>query len=119
MLQATPQLIVAVTASGEEIRISGAGLAMGRQWLSDKAAPNKRIRRGAVVRVMREEKDWELTQMPQIESAFVAASTEDGAIKAMVGGFDYNRNKFNHVTQAWRQPGSSFKPFIYLSLIHI
>ena len=113
VLQATPQLIVAVTASGEEIRISGAGLAMGRQWLSDKAAPNKRIRRGAVVRVMREEKDWELTQMPQIESAFVAASTEDGAIKAMVGGFDYNRNKFNHVTQAWRQPGSSFKPFIY------
>ncbi|MEO5933123.1 MAG: penicillin-binding transpeptidase domain-containing protein, partial [Duganella sp.] len=81
--------------------------------LSEKALPNKRVRRGAVIRVMQEGKDWELTQMPQIESAFIAASTEDGAIKAMVGGFDYNRNKFNHVTQAWRQPGSSFKPFIY------
>ncbi len=51
--------------------------------------------------------------MPEVESAFVAANTEDGAIRALVGGFDFNRNKFNHVTQAWRQPGSSFKPFIY------
>jgi len=113
VLQASPQKVTAVTATGEEISITGAGLEMGKSWLSDKAAPNKRIRRGAVIRVMREEKDWEITQMPEIESAFVAASTEDGAIKAMVGGFDYNRNKFNHVTQAWRQPGSSFKPFIY------
>ncbi|KQW87987.1 penicillin-binding protein [Massilia sp. Root418] len=113
VLNATPQKVTAVTATGEEISITGAGLEMGKSWLSDKAAPNKRIRRGAVIRVMRQEKDWEITQMPEIESAFVAASTEDGAIKAMVGGFDYNRNKFNHVTQAWRQPGSSFKPFIY------
>jgi penicillin-binding protein 1A len=113
VLRATPQKISAVTASGEEIAITGAGLEMGRSWLSDKAAPNKRIRRGAVIRVMQEGKDWLVTQMPEIESAFIAASTQDGAIKAMVGGFDYNRNKFNHVTQAWRQPGSSFKPFIY------
>ncbi|MES2129685.1 MAG: penicillin-binding protein 1A [Pseudomonadota bacterium] len=113
VLSATPQLIAAVTATGEEIKISGAGLEMGRSWLSDKAAPNKRIRRGAVIRVMQEGKDWQVTQLPEIESAFVAADTHDGAIKAMVGGFDYNRSKFNHVTQAWRQPGSSFKPFIY------
>src|SRR5450830_366366 len=113
VLSATPQLITAVTASGEEIKISGAGLEQGRSWLSDKNPPNKRIRRGAVTRVMQEGKDWLVAQMPEIESAFVAASTQDGAIKAMVGGFDYNRNKFNHVTQAWRQPGSSFKPFIY------
>ena len=113
VLSATPQLITAVTASGEEIKISGPGLEMGRSWLSDKNPPNKRIRRGAVIRVLQEGKDWEVAQMPEIESAFVAASTTDGAIKAMVGGFDYNRNKFNHVTQAWRQPGSSFKPFIY------
>ncbi|MCU6498180.1 penicillin-binding protein 1A [Rugamonas sp. A1-17] len=113
VLAATPQLITAVTATGEEIKISGPGLEMGRSWLSDKAAPNKRIRRGAVIRVMQEGKDWQVTQLPEIESAFVAADTHDGAIKAMVGGFDYNRSKFNHVTQAWRQPGSSFKPFIY------
>ncbi len=113
VLNATPQLITAVTATGEEIKISGTGLDMGRSWLSEKAAPNKRIRRGAVIRVMQEGKDWLVTQMPEIESAFVAADTHDGAIKAMVGGFDYSRSKFNHVTQAWRQPGSSFKPFIY------
>jgi penicillin-binding protein 1A len=74
VLQATPQQITAVTATGEEIKIAGAGLEMGRSWLSDKAAPNKRIRRGAVIRVMQEGKDWEVTQMPQIESAFVAAT---------------------------------------------
>jgi penicillin-binding protein 1A len=113
VLSAAADKVVAVTASGEEITIKGAGLAMGKSWLSDKNPPNKRIRRGAVIRVMQDEKDWQITQMPEVESAFVSASTEDGAIKAMVGGFDYNRNKFNHVTQAWRQPGSSFKPFIY------
>ena len=113
VLQATPQKINAVTASGEEISISGAGLGFGAAWLADKAAPNRRIRRGAVIRVMQEGSTWSLTQMPEVESAFVAASTTDGAIRAMVGGFDFNRSKFNHVTQAWRQPGSSFKPFIY------
>ncbi|WP_342118610.1 penicillin-binding protein 1A [Pseudoduganella sp. OTU4001] len=113
VLSAAADKVVAVTASGEEISITGAGLAMGKNWLSDKNPPNKRIRRGAVIRVMQEGKDWQITQMPEVESAFIAANTEDGAIKAMVGGFDYNRNKFNHVTQAWRQPGSSFKPFIY------
>src|SRR5471032_144637 len=113
VLEATPQKIVAVTAAGDDVSITGAGLEMGRSWLSDKAAPNRRIRRGAVIRVTQEGTVWEVTQMPEIESAFVAASTTDGAIRAMVGGFDYNRNKFNHVTQAWRQPGSSFKPFIY------
>ena len=62
---------------------------------------------------MQEGKTWSIIQMPEVQSAFVAANTDDGAIRALVGGFDFNRNKFNHVTQAWRQPGSSFKPFIY------
>jgi penicillin-binding protein 1A len=48
-----------------------------------------------------------------VEGAFVSVIPQDGAIRALVGGFDFNKNKFNHVTQAWRQPGSSFKPFIY------
>ena len=81
--------------------------------MSEKAAPNHRIKRGAVIRVVQETAGWAVTQMPEVESAFVAANTTDGAIRALVGGFDFNRNKFNHVTQAWRQPGSSFKPFIY------
>ena len=113
VLQASPQQVRAVTASGQDVTISGPGLRFGAAWLSDKALPNKRIRRGAVVRIVQDNGRWSLTQMPEVESAFIAADTGDGAIRAMVGGFDYNRNKFNHVTQAWRQPGSSFKPFIY------
>ena len=82
--------------------------------LSNKAEPQKQIRRGAVVRAMRGAKgDWTLTQVPEVEGAFVAMDTHTGAIKALVGGFDFGNSKFNHVTQAWRQPGSSFKPFIY------
>ncbi|MDP3707399.1 MAG: penicillin-binding transpeptidase domain-containing protein, partial [Polaromonas sp.] len=56
---------------------------------------------------------WEITQLPEVEGAFVALDPRDGSIRALVGGFDFQKNKFNHVTQAWRQPGSSFKPFIY------
>ncbi len=114
VLQASPTQVTAVLASGEEIKIAGAGLDFGKAWLSDKAAPNRRIKRGAVIRVTQDGGTaWQITQMPEVESAFIAADTTDGAIRALVGGFDYNRNKFNHVTQAWRQPGSSFKPFIY------
>ena len=50
---------------------------------------------------------------PRSKPAFISLDPQDGAIRALVGGFDFSRNKFNHVTQAWRQPGSSFKPFIY------
>lgn len=113
VLDATPQLITAVLVSGEEIKIEGAGLTFAANLLSAKAPPNKRVKRGAVIRVMQEGKTWSVIQMPEVQSAFVAANTDDGAIRALVGGFDFNRNKFNHVTQAWRQPGSSFKPFIY------
>ena len=114
VLQASGSEVQAAIASGETISVTGPGLAFAKAWLSDKAAPNRRVRRGAVIRVMQDDASkWIITQMPEVESAFVAANTEDGSIRALVGGFDFNRNKFNHVTQAWRQPGSSFKPFIY------
>lgn len=113
VLEATPKLVRAVLASGEEVRIEEAGLVFAASGLSAKTPANKRIQRGAVIRVMLEGKTWSIAQMPEVQSAFVAANTTDGAIRALVGGFDYNLNKFNHVTQAWRQPGSSFKPFIY------
>nr|WP_228535835.1 penicillin-binding protein 1A [Noviherbaspirillum malthae] len=113
VLEASPKLVKAMLSSGEEIEITGPGLSFATHLLSDKAPPNKRVKRGAIIRVTQENKVWSITQMPEVESAFVAANTEDGAIRALIGGFDFNRNKFNHVTQAWRQPGSSFKPFIY------
>jgi penicillin-binding protein 1A len=66
-----------------------------------------------VIRITEGAKGWEMTQLPEVQAAFVSAVPQDGSIRAMVGGFDFSRNKFNRVTQAWRQPGSSFKPFIY------
>ena len=94
--------------------ITSDGLKFVAPSLSPKAQPNRKIVPGAVVRLSRTDKGlWEITQLPQVEAAFVAASSKDGAVRALVGGFDFNLNKFNHVTQAWRQPGSSFKPFIY------
>ena len=113
VLEATPKLIRAVLSSGEEIQISGAGLSFATNLLSAKAPPNRAVKRGAIIRVMQEGAHWSVTQMPEVQSAFVAVSPDDGAIRALVGGFDFSRNKFNHVSQAWRQPGSSFKPFIY------
>jgi len=99
--------------SGERIAIQGQGLQFAARALDAKAAPQKRIRKGAIIRVQREGKSWQVVQLPDVEAAFIALDPQDGAIRALVGGFDFGRNKFNHVTQAWRQPGSSFKPFIY------
>ena len=114
VLQADPKMVRAVRQNSEVLEITGEGLKAAQSGLADKAAPNIRIRRGAVIRVARTVKDtWEITQLPEVEGAFVAIDPNSGAIRAMVGGFDYEKNKFNHVTQAWRQPGSSFKPFIY------
>jgi len=113
VIEASPKSVKAVLSSGEEITITGAGLGFATNLLSDKAPPARRVRRGAIIRVTHESRGWTITQMPEVESAFIAVNTDDGAIRALVGGFDFNRNKFNHVTQAWRQPGSAFKPFIY------
>ena len=113
VLATAPKSIRALLASGEEITIPENGLGQAASSLTDKVPANKRIRRGAIIRVMQEGQGWAIIQLPEVESAFVSASAEDGAIRALVGGFDFSRNKFNHVTQAWRQPGSSFKPFIY------
>ncbi|UJB65227.1 penicillin-binding protein 1A [Acidovorax sp. YS12] len=114
VLDASPRRIMAARADGEQIEITGDGLKPAQSGLSDKAPPNIKIRRGAVIRVAKTVKNtWEITQLPQVEGAFIALDPRDGAIHALVGGFDFDKNKFNHVTQAWRQPGSSFKPFIY------
>ena len=102
-------------AAARSSRIPEAGLAASRRARStEKTAPNRRIRRGAMIRVQKDEKHgWQILQLPEVEAAFVALDPQTGAMRALVGGFDFSRNKFNHVTQAWRQPGSSFKPFIY------
>lgn len=114
VLEASSKKIVAARADGEHIEITGEGLKPAQSGLSDKAPPNIKLRRGAVIRVVQTpKKTWEITQLPEVEGAFVAMDPRTGAIHALVGGFDFDKNKFNHATQAWRQPGSAFKPFIY------
>ncbi len=114
VLEVSKRKVIVVRRDGDAIEITGDGLKPVQSGLSDKAPPNVKLRRGAIVRIVRGAKDaWEITQIPEVEGAFVAIDPRTGAIKALVGGFDFEKNKFNHVTQAWRQPGSSFKPFIY------
>ena len=114
VLKVEPKQITAYCRGGEVLTISGDGMKLAARMLDDKAPPNKRLRRGAVIRVQPDEKNnWRITQMPEVEAALLSTDPRTGAIRALVGGFDFNRNKFNHATQAWRQPGSSFKPFIY------
>ena len=123
---AEPKLVVATLQNGETIRITGAGLKTVASAFDPKASPTLQIRRGAVIRVVQSvappapggraapaAPSWTITQLPEVEGAFVSLDPLTGEIRALVGGFDYAKNKFNHVTQAWRQPGSSFKPFIY------
>ena len=114
VLQADRKQIQVYIKGGETTTLSGDAAKFAAGMLEEQAPPNKRIKRGAIIRVQKDGNGkWQISQLPEVESAFVAVDPNDGAIRALVGGFDFNRNKFNHVTQAWRQPGSSFKPFIY------
>jgi penicillin-binding protein 1A len=113
VFEASPKEIKARIRGGEVITLTGNGLKFAARMLSASASPDRKLRRGAVIRVIKNGENWEITQLPEVEAAFVATHPENGAIRALVGGFDFNRGMYNRVTQAWRQPGSSFKPFIY------
>lgn len=94
--------------------ITGSGLSFVAPYLNPKAKPTMRIQRGSVIRVtMLDHNVWQVVQVPEVQAALVSMDAHDGAVRALVGGFDFALNKYNHVTQAYRQPGSSFKPFIY------
>jgi len=114
----SPKSVHVHTKYGDDLEITGKGLALVARTLNEKKPEKRLLKTGSIIRVTKSasQKDnngWRIVQIPQVESALIALDPETGAIRALVGGFDFNRNKFNHVTQAWRQPGSSFKPFIY------
>jgi penicillin-binding protein 1A len=116
--QLSPKSVHVHTKNGEKLEITGKGLALVNRTLNEKKPEKRLLKVGAILRITKnhsgkENEAWRIVQLPQVEAALVAMEPETGAIRALVGGFDFNRNKFNHVTQAWRQPGSSFKPFIY------
>ena len=112
--EVSAKLLKAELASGEAIQINGGGLRFAANALQAKAGRDLKLRPGALIRVILDAKNqWSITQLPEVDAAFVSLNAQDGSYRALVGGFDYNRKKFNHVTSAWRQPGSSLKPFIY------
>ena len=115
VVAANSKMVRAYRKGGETIEIVGDGLSFVKKFLNKRTnAEKKRIRPGSLIRVIKSEKEvWHIVQLPQAEAALVSMDPEDGSIRALVGGFDFNRNQFNHITQALRQPGSSFKPFIY------
>ena len=109
----SPKLVQVFTKKTEHLDVAGAGLSLLQKNLADKDVENHKIKVGSVVRLIKSNGQWHIVELPKVESALIALNPEDGAVTALVGGFDYKKNKFNHVTQAWRQPGSSFKPFVY------
>jgi penicillin-binding protein 1A len=109
----SPKSILVHSKNGDDIEVTGKGLAFVEKMLTNKDPTKRLLKAGAVVRLIKSGDTWRIVQLPQVESALIALDPENGAIRALVGGFDFNRSKFNHVTQASRQPGSSFKPFIY------
>ena len=124
--QISKDALVVQLASGEQARISGDGLRLVQAALSPGAPLGLLIRRGSLLRVWQPPTRpdgpdgpdvatpaWAVLQWPEVQAALVALDAANGQIRALVGGFDFSRQNFNHVTQAWRQPGSSLKPFLY------
>ncbi len=114
VLDASPQQLVAALRDGERATVRGAGLAVAAAALDGKGEARLQIRRGSVLWLLQgEDGEWAVAQMPEVQGAFVALDARTGAVRAMVGGFDHQRSAFNRALQAWRQPGSTIKPFIY------
>ena len=111
--EASPRGVKAVLRRGEEVVVPPEGLRFVARAIAERN-PDRAVRRGSVVRLAQGEKGaWSIVQLPRVEAALVALDPANGAILGLAGGFDFNASKFNHATQAWRQPGSSFKPFVY------
>lgn len=88
VLQADTKQIRAYRRGGEVVTITGDGLKFAARMIDEKAPPNKRLRRGAIIRVQKDEKDnWRIMQMPEVESAFLSVDPQNGAIRSLVGGF--------------------------------
>ncbi|MEQ1674646.1 MAG: penicillin-binding transpeptidase domain-containing protein, partial [Candidatus Nitrotoga sp.] len=113
-MNAKNKTIRVYTKGGQIIVVDEEGAKFAKPQPGEKVALKRRLQVGSLIRVKQTAKmTWQILQQPQVEAAFVSGNPQDGAIYSLVGGYNFNRSQFNHITQAWRQPGSSFKPFIY------
>ncbi|QVL44952.1 MAG: penicillin-binding protein 1A [Methylophilaceae bacterium] len=109
----SPDMVDVFTKNGDTVSITEQGLRLLKSNLALKDKKQHKIKPGSVVRIIKNKDSWQIVQLPEVESALVALNPKNGAITALVGGFNFYKNKYNHVTQAYRQAGSSFKPFVY------
>ncbi|MEE4298449.1 MAG: PBP1A family penicillin-binding protein [Pseudomonadales bacterium] len=113
----------AVFADGAEVRVPLALLRWAREFRSVEVRgpqperPADVVAPGHLVRLRRSSDGWGLGQVPEVQGAVIALAPRDGAVRALVGGYDFGRLQFNHALQAERQPGSGFKPFMYAAAI--
>ena len=117
VLAASPTSVTVARSSSQIITISGKDLAHVARALGTRASEKERIQRGSVVYLYHHDDTWQITSFPSLQGALISLNPNDGAINAMIGGFDFNRGNFNRAVQAWRQPGSNIKPFIYASAV--
>ncbi len=113
ILTAQPLQVSALLKNGKTINIYKRGLKLLQKDFKIEEEGERLIKPGVVMRFVKNRGVWHVTQLPKVESSLVSMDPQSGAILALVGGFDFYRNKYNNVTQAQRQPGSIFKPFIY------
>lgn len=108
-----PNLVTLVTKRGTVLKLQDKAILLVKNHMPPAKRTSTTVVPGAVVRVYQQNDDWMIVQLPEVESGFIALNPETGQVNALIGGFSFLRNKYNHVTQGRRQPGSSFKPFIY------
>jgi penicillin-binding protein 1A len=119
VIDLSQQTITVLRTNGDMITIPWQGLSWARQQVNADylgATPKKAsdiVKLGDVIRITQEPSGWRLAQIPKAEAGLITLNPNNGEILALVGGFDYQHSNFNRITDAQRQPGSSFKPFIY------
>ena len=101
VLEASRKAVKAYRRGGEVVTIGADGLRFAAPMIDEKAPPTKRLRRGALIRIVKADRGWEISQLPEVEAGFVSANPRDGSVRALVGGFDFESNKFNHVTVSY------------------
>jgi len=117
VLSTKPYKIEVFLKNNQYITIYRKNLGLLKKDLAKENPEERLVKQGSVMRFVKKNKDWIVTQLPEVEGALISMDPNTGAIVALVGGFSFKKNKFNHATQAHRQPGSIFKPFIISSAL--
>ena len=113
VLNATRKGVDIQLPSGRKVLLGSGSLGFAARAVNNNKMGDDRIRRGSVIRVKGSGDNWSVVQEPLLQGALVSLDAKTGAVRALVGGYDYHSKTFNRATQAMRQPGSTFKPFVY------